>query len=150
MPQAFQATNTGIPAAVRRSFGIQSDDPIKLLQSIDSSLKAITGQYIQPNVMLMRQGNLQISTDPSGLDVSPLYELTDPVRLIVIQAITGTVEIVFGMDGSDSVLETFQISDTNPGWQTLPWGNKPIQLRLRNPSATVVAQFGLLLIGGNV
>lgn len=147
MAGGFQATNTGIPAAIRRAARQMPNDPTALLKSIAESLESIEREYVQPKVFIRHQGALSTTATPATA-VSQFFDIKDPVRLIVVQAVVGTIELVFGQDYT--ALETFQVDDTMPTWITLPWGNLPVQMYIRNPSATVAAQYGVLLIGGNV
>ncbi len=152
MPVGYGRGNNRIADRAASVVNVQPSDPTELLQQIAQNIKAIRESYVIPNTNIRRSGVLRPYGTPFTGDgsISDIFDSgTTGIDYIIVQAMAGTIELVFGPSGDRSILANFTFSDTNPIPTVIPWNGQPVQLWIRNQDGTGVdATYGVLVVGG--
>ncbi len=122
----------------------QPTDPTALLMSIDSSLKALVKEYVNPLTNFIYSATLPVAASATSPAISIMFDSGgQPVRRVVVQCQSGAFDLVYGNNGALTQVAqwTFNSSFGQPWTWVVP--GVPLTFVLRNLSTTTPAVYGI-------
>lgn len=147
MPTGFGFSGQGV--GFRQAQRAEAQRPPATLDELISLMQRLVVAYVDPPAMYPYKGTL---TDPNATPNTAVSNIItsngQPIRYILIQAISGNVDFVFGAGRNLTDFADGRVTDSLPSPCVIPWPGIPVEMYVRNPSSGATAQFAVMLLGG--
>lgn len=124
--------------------------PGATLDDLAALMGRLVAAYVaNPNQQVFKGSLTDPNTTPAGAVSGIISSNGQPVRFILMQAISGNVDFVFGAGRNLTDYADGRVTDSLPSPFIMPWPGIPVEMYVRNPSSGQTSQFAVILLGGS-